>query len=523
MNPWRRLGQIGDKHKRLQVNCIRDGANACQEQWLMDTLKRNQNTAWGRRYRFDQITTARDYQKRVPLQHYEELADAISAMAAGQRDVLFAGVPLMFERTSGSSGASKIIPYSAQSLADFQRALLPWLADVVHQYSITQGTAYWALSPVTRSQAFTEGGIPIGVSDAQYLGEDALVTFDELSAVPFRVAALDDVDEWKVATLYHLLRAGDLALVSVWSPTFLQLLLDGIIEHGSRLDTLLASGGPLAGEQVIPDETALSRLRDYVSQGKRGDCTVLWPGLKLVSCWGDASSEPYYRELAQQCPQAAFQRKGLLSTEGVVTVPGHSGEACLSLHSGFYEFLDDSGNALLAEGLRIGDSYRVLITTAGGLYRYFTGDEVICMERADGERGPALRFLGRSGVVSDLVGEKLTEVFVNQCLSSMEGFGVLVPAPRRKPQPAYLLLLGDDMATQSSDIASKIEGQLQENPQYSYARRIGQLGALEPRCLSEPLERYMAWSGHCDTRLGDIKLSSLRPEPGFASHMGVYA
>ena len=521
MNPWVQLRQIGLQRRHQLTSATAGDVHARQQRWLLDCLQRNRHSSFGRRYQFEGITSAVDFQQRVPLQHYEQLTESINAMASGEENVLFAGKPLAFERTSGSSGASKLIPYSSYSLSDFQSALLPWLTDVIDNHALDLGKAYWAISPVTRASQFTESGIPVGISDAEYLGEGAIDPFCALSAVPFWVAGLSDVDDWKTATLYHLLRAPDLVLVSVWSPTFLQLILDGFGEHYARLVALLSCGGTLAGQVLPADAAALSRLQDYTVQGERGDCSVLWPKLRLVSCWGDASSEPYFRELARQCPQAVFQRKGLLATEGVVTVPDSQGDARLCLNSGFYEFLDRGGNSLLAEELRAGDSYQLVITTAGGLYRYSTGDQVECTEEADNEQAPALRFLGRAGVSSDLVGEKLTDSFVSQCLSAVTGFGMLVPAPRQATRPTYLLLLGDEVTDDAGAIAERVEQLLKENPHYAYARRIGQLGALEVRHVSSPLERYMSWAQRCNTRLGDIKPSSLRTEPEFALHMGV--
>lgn len=521
MKAWARLGTIGHQRAGQLIEPGFDQVDAYQRQWLLACLHKNRNTVYGRQYRFKDIGSVREYQARVPIIEYEALAGLIDLIAEGEADVLFAGQPLMFERTSGSCTGGKLIPYSESGLFDFQSAVLPWLAQAIDNYGLTKGKAYWAISPVTRAQEFTASGIPVGVYDAQYLGEAASAAFTELSAVPWWVAGLEKVEEWKIASLYHLLCEPELEMISVWSPTFLEVLLDGLDENAPHLCSLLAAGGQLGGRRLETDVAALQRLKDWEKQQAPRDCRVLWPRLKLVSCWGDASSASWYRKLAPQFPQAAFQRKGLLATEAVITIPNCAGDPALCIHSGFYEFLDGEGRALLAGELCAGDSYQVIVTTASGLYRYQIGDVVLCDRAARGAEPPILRFTGRTGISSDLVGEKLTEAFVSQCLSDVEGFAVLVPSFADDAPPAYRLLLDERLAENQTVILEDVERRLCRNPNYAYARRIGQLGALQARYVRNPLEKYMAWAKRSVARLGDIKVLSLRPEPEFASYMGV--
>lgn len=60
----------------------------------------------------------------------------IDRIVAGESYVLFAGRPVAYERTSGSSGAAKLIPYSAEGLLDFQRSVAPWLVRTVREHGI---------------------------------------------------------------------------------------------------------------------------------------------------------------------------------------------------------------------------------------------------------------------------------------------------------------------------------------------------------------------------------------------------
>src|SRR5205085_3145456 len=97
--------------------------------WLASMLARNASCAYLRGRSFDEL----------PIVTYDDLLPWLERVFDGESDVLFAGRPVAYERTSGSSGASKLIPYSDEGLRDMQRAVAPWLA----QFDI-RGSVYLA-------------------------------------------------------------------------------------------------------------------------------------------------------------------------------------------------------------------------------------------------------------------------------------------------------------------------------------------------------------------------------------------
>jgi hypothetical protein len=485
----------------------RPDLRTAQSDWLLSCLRRNAGCEYGRMHGFDRHESVSDFRRQVPLTDDAGLASGIARMAAGEADVLFAGRALAFEKTSGSSGAGKLVPYSAASLADFARALSPWLGGLARRYRFS-GRAYWAVSPALRGRTHTAGGVPIGVPDAGYLGPDAADAFVAVSAVPPDVAAATEVADWQQRTCLGLLRHDDLQLISVWSPTFFLTLLDALAVHAEALAARLHTAGETA---------ARHRLERYLASC---DSTCLWPDLRLVSCWREGASRPWFEALRRRLPQADFQAKGLLATEGVVTVPDEQGRPLLAGQSGFFEFLDDAGDIRLAHELREGEAYEVVMTTAGGLYRYRTGDRVCCAGFAEG--WPALDFLGRTGLFSDLVGEKLSEAFAADCLSASEAgpgaFRLLVPVP--EPLPHYALIADADEAP--ACLPDRVERALMENPQYAYARRLGQLQPVRMLAVRQPLQAYLRRvSAGGTARLGDIKLVALRPETDWLETFGV--
>jgi hypothetical protein len=431
--------------------------------WLPELLARNAHTEYLRQYNSPRDQAA--FLAALPIVGYDDLEPWLASIRDGRSDVLFAGRPVAYERTGGSTRGAKLIPYSSQGLDDFRRALLPWLVESARRHRVS-GRVYLSISPATR-QPECIGDVPVGLGDGAYLGDVAAI-LAELSAVPFEVGAIADIGRWRAETVRHLTAAADLELISCWSPTFLLLLLED-----------------------IPDPARV------------------WPRLKILSCWASAASKPFALELAARLPQAHLQAKGLISTECVVSVPGAGDHPLLTPH-GFFEF-ERAGELFLEAELEQGGTYGVIVTTASGLYRYRTGDLVRCTAHS-GRGQPILEFVGRDELASDLVGEKLTESFVAECLTGIPGFHILVPTA-----------LGDGyaLATESCADVGQVEQRLCRNPQYAFARRLGQLQSVRLVQVDRLLDRYIDAQLRRGVRLGDIKPLALRSERGWLEALGV--
>jgi hypothetical protein len=474
-----------------------------QQQWLLQCLRRNKDSLYGRQHYFSRIDSVSEFQQQLPIVYHNDLLSYIEDMALGRRDCLFSGKTLAFERTSGSQSAFKLIPYSAASLQDFRRAILPWLRALVGQQKIRTGHAYWVISPATRQPETTAAGIPVGLPEAAYLGADLMPFFEEVSAVPAWVGEIADVDCWQLATLYFLVTCEDLRLVSVWSPTSLLLLLDALMLRKQELLDVLAKGIALHGQELPADQPAYIRLQQF---SETHQYKKLWPELSLISCWGDASSKPFYREIKNRFDGVKVQAKGLLLTEGVVTIPDAKDNTLLAAESGFFEFIDRDNDLKLAHELKPGQTYELIMTTSGGLYRYRTADLVCC----DGHCAsvPILRFIGRESA-SDLVGEKITEAFAGACLKDISGFSMLLPL--NDSTPRYVLMLSKHSVAKS--LVDRVEARLCENPQYAHALKLGQLQPLAAIAIDNPMQVYLNSPQHGKARLGDIKIPSLCLKP----------
>lgn len=484
---------------------------AAQRAQLDQILYRNRHSAIGRRYEFAAIDSPQAFQQRVPIHKYDDLAPLLSASCDGVANQAVGAPVVLAECTSGTTAAPRWLPYTEGSLKAFQRALYPWLHDLLeHVPALGAGHAYFALSPATRPGARSAGDIPIGANnDAIYFGDALMTPFAEICAVPPSITRETQADNWRYLTLRHLLDADDLSLFSVWSPSFLTTLLDSLVTHASALAYDIKYGGtslphPGECERHFPPRPERAAVFRSAMRSSPPDLTALWPSLALISCWTDAGAARFVPFLEDVLPDVPIQGKGLLATECAVSVPLYDAKhPLLAINSGFFEFIDDGGECRFAHQLEDGARYRVLLTTYGGLYRYELGD--IVQVRGFFEDTPQLQFVGRGDRSSDLCGEKLTEVQVQAALEGTQGFALLVPDT--SAQPGYRLILSRDEheAWQADAIAKRVDTRLRENPHYDHARRIGQLSAVQPARHLRPLDAYLNWMAARGQRLGDIK------------------
>jgi len=516
---------------------------ATQAEVLAAILRRNRDTEFGRKHGLSQLDGPRAYQDRVPLSRYDDYADAIRRIGEGERGVLTRDPVELLEPTSGSTGGEKLIPFTASLRQQFQRAVSAWVFDLFrHRPALRQGRAYWSISPAVAAGRRTACGIRIGFEDdAAYLGAAQRWLIQRLQVVPPDVCRLSDVEPFQYCTLWFLLRAADLTSISVWNPTFLTALLALLEAWHDRLCFDLRRGRPEPPDPLPPELSsqfaapAAGQRAEELQTIFRGDLPwlekprLIWPKLALISCWADAGASRYYEELQSLFPTVEFQPKGLLATEGCVSLPllGRPG-AALAVRSHFFEFqpVDAPHEIRLAHELEPGGYYRVILTTGGGLYRYELRDEIEVVGFEN--QCPLLRFLGKADCISDLVGEKLSEPHVRKVLQALfeqhrirPTFALLVSADSRPPRYRLYLQVPtlEVTAPLLEDLAAELDCRLGENPHYAYARRLGQLAPVD--VFSLPPHGESGWAIYrreCvarGMRWGDIKPLLLDPRPGW--------
>jgi hypothetical protein len=491
----------------------------------------NADCAYGRAHCFGEIRSYETFRERVAIVDYEALKPWITRIRHGESTLLTSEPVTRLVPTSGSTGARKLIPFTAGLQHSFNAAISPWILDLAREHpSIPFGPAYWSISPISTAAEEESSAVPIGFDDdSAYLGGIRKRLVESTFAVPASLRSIADVNAFRYATLLCLLRQRDLRLISVWHPSFLTLPLDRLSPWWDGLLSDIASGkcqhAPSSAVElqgILRPTPQPDRARELRLAGPL-DVGALWPHLQLVSCWGDGQAALPLYELRRRLPHVAIQPKGLLATEACVSIP-FAGRHPMAITSHFFEFEDAQGNIRLTHALRKGETYTVVVTTAGGLWRYRLGDLV----EVDGFVGatPSLRFLGREGNVSDLCGEKLSEAFVTRAvegsccsLDLAPGFALLAPEIREDGNPHYTLFLEGECP---AALLPSLEAQLRKNPHYALCRDLGQLKPLRCcRIVPGAYDTYCRITSAPGSRLGDIKPRALSLRRDWRSHLAV--
>lgn len=498
---------------------------AAQRARLEALLELTRDTAFAQEHRLGRVRTLADWQDAIPVRGYDELAPWIERLVAGEAGVLTREAPRIFERSSGSTQASKLIPYTPAFLSEFGRATGPWLYDLLtRRPALQRGSSYWSISPAGPRGERTPGGTPIGFADdTEYFPRPVRRLLRRLLPVPGEVARAVEIDDCRYASLRYLLADPSLAFVSVWSPSFLSLLLEFARTHADALAHDLERGGLSLPSGARLDLPPLSRAPTQARAAREafpssGPLRLerVWPQLSLVSCWADAAAARQVPALRALLPaHVELQPKGLLATEGVISFPllDHPG-GVLALDAHLLELQpsgDPAARPLAPHQVAVGERYVPILSTAGGLFRYRLGDEVEVLGRF--ARAPLVRFVGRSDGVSDLAGEKLSPGRVGEALARcLRGpapdLAFLAPRP---DAPGYRLYV--ELPTEQAEaLAARLERALREGHHYELCRRLGQLEALEGRGVVEGWRRYEAALVARGVKAGDVKPSSLRRE-----------
>lgn len=488
---------------------------------LARILADNAETAYGRKFGFAGIRNVEDYQAHVPLTDYEDYLSYISRIAEGESCVLSKSSTICFEPTSGSSSASKLIPYNQTLRAEYQAGIAPWIFDMFRRIpGLLGGRAYWSISPAATQSTDAAGVVPVGFDDdTAYLNPSVQWLIRSTLAVPPEVSKLQDISTFRYVTLAFLLGARDLSLISVWNPTFLSLMLSALDADWTSLlirdianGTLLPPGGmPVEFSEAFrphfcADRKRAAEIEAVVAGWQEGKARYdqLWPNLRLISCWDSASASVPAQRLREQFEGVCLAPKGLLATEGIVSIPyGRCDGHALALLSHFLEFLPEGEDELCQPAwcLDEGKYYSVVLTTGGGLYRYRLRDRV----RVVGflHECPLVEFVGKESMVSDHYGEKLNELHVAAILKNLGvGYPFMLLAPEGDDiVDHYTLFLADDSHLQETEIEHLrrgLESALQENTHYAYCRKLGQLKEVDVCWIDE--EPQLVWARYFDRR-----------------------
>ena len=329
-------------------------------------LKCGRQTLFGKEHDFCNIHSLSDFQSRVKLSKYDDMAPYITRIRQGEKNVLWNQNVRWFAKSSGtSSEKSKYIPITPDSLYGTHfKGMKMMLMNYVH------------LNPDSRifsSSALTLGG---SVSpDKLAEGQETLLTllqgkvFDgDLSAVMLRNSPR--------AVEFIRTPSRKTALVADFAEK-----VNLICKESTRRNVSNFSGVP-SWNLVL-----MNKILEYTG---KGNILEVWPNMELFM-HGGISFEPYreiYRKLIPSDNMHYLENYN--ASEGYFAfqdmLEGGKGMLLAVSNGIFYEFIPfshldaaldgDNSHVVPLEGVQTGVDYAIVISTVGGLWRYMPEDLV---------------------------------------------------------------------------------------------------------------------------------------------------
>lgn len=231
-----------------------------QEKILLKILKTNKNTEYLKIFETkSQILNAENekeliekFQNKIPIVNYEDIKEFVEREKSGESNVLLSDKIKLFELTSGSTSDVKYIPYTKKFLKSYMNGVFSWIYNLYqNNKSLFLGSSYWSVSPILKREAVTSGGIRVGIEDdTSYFDKVSAFFLNKLFTVPKEIKNTQNMEDFLLITAVFLLLSENLAMISVWSPSFLMILLD-FIEKNHKVICQIVKNKDLSTEFFV--------------------------------------------------------------------------------------------------------------------------------------------------------------------------------------------------------------------------------------------------------------------------------
>jgi len=487
-----------------------DHATEVQQRILLERVRANASSDYGRDHGFSEIRTYQDFIRRVPVSTYETLAPYVERVRQGHVGAMFGSGQrvLMFAMTSGTTDQPKYVPVTDRFLADYRRGWNAFGVKVLMDHpSAFLRPIVQVTSPMDEQLA--PSGVPCGaITGLMACTQKRIVR--KYYVTPPCVAYIPDARA-RYYTIMRLAMAGDVGFMITANPAT-QLRLARIGDTFAEQIVRDVSDGTLSGELDVPArvrEQLAPRLKPNPARADqlrhiRETTGRLLPkdvwNLGFVANWTGGTVGLYLQDFPEFFGDTPVRDIGLLASEGRMSIPieDTTPAGILEVTSNFYEFIPaeehdaDTPTVLRSHEVEVGREYFILLTTSAGFYRYDVGDQV----RVVGFHGqaPVIEFLHKGLHVSSLTGEKLTEqqavrAFDRACRTLGLTADTFVIAPQWAAVPFYRLHVarGAVGAPEAAGrLATEVDRQLRAaNIEYACKQDSGRLGPLSVNLLPD--------------------------------------
>lgn len=543
----RALGRLLFSKSQARFEWALGEPRAFQRDRLLEIVRRNQGTVFGREHGFDQITGFDSFRARVPIRGYDAFEPYVARMVAGEHSVLVSDPVTFFARSSGTTGTPKYIPVTESYLEEMRACRRIWSRAVSQQMpGLIRGHFLTVHSP--NIEGHTPGGVPYGsITVAMAGGRDDDFT-SPLEGVPRGIYRLADFE----LKYYLILRAAldlRISLLGALNPSTLYLLCQKLTAWADRLADDVAQGR-LSAPGAIPIDiqrrlelrarprpAVAARIRQSLARHGLVRPVDVWPALCGVLCWKGGSAPFYLTQLRPYLGELPVMDYGYAATEGAfgITLDAGDGRGVVGVVGHVLEFVAEAEHGspdarpLCADELEVGQRYAVIVTGSHGLYRYDINDIVEVVGVHHGL--PEIRFLHKGGNMISITGEKIGEAHAVEAIDAalrrcqVDAAGFVLTA--RLADPPYYCIAIEPVAANDDAHWRALLGACDDelrrvNIEYAAKRDSQRLGPphllLTPAGAFERLRAQRVAAGAPDAH---VKLPHLARDPAVLDQIGV--
>lgn len=477
-----------------------------QRETLLNITGKNQDTLYGKKHGFSHISNDEQFKKKIPLNHYSDLKPYIERIIEGGENVLYREPTKAFFETSGTTSLPKYIPITSSFIHDKTKAMNIYWKLIYDKFPELKYQKIVANFSSGASFNTAKNGVLVG-SETDYWN---LLTqrIKKKSRWPIFYDLLQIKD---YRTRYYcialLLLQDEVGAFMSPNPSTLFILLKTIetnildliqdISRGEINHNIIPKGnyGTKIAEKIKPSPARAQELEKILeSSGDKIAFTRIWPTLKLYICWQSAMLKPYTERVSSYLGDTDCWDHLYQASEALIAIPDKPNErgGILNIIGNYFEFIHydecdskDPATCNITE-VEPGRPYEIVVTNSTGLYRYRIGDVVKILDFKYGT--PRLEFIGRTGKICSMTGEKITE---EQVVEAFEATRDTLNAPSMDycifpvddELPHYGLILFPDDASSGVNLPGFVAEYEKHlcwlNIEYRSKRASKRLGAME--------------------------------------------
>jgi GH3 auxin-responsive promoter len=477
---------------------------AVQEQFLQELLQAHRATELGNQWKIKEIQTIDQFRDRIPVLPYSSYEPYTDRIAQGEQNVLTADRVTYINLTSGSTGKKKQVPVTAQFRRTLRRAdvaAMGFLFEGLQRRNLKLGQSLLTNSIILEGR--TSGGIEYGPVSVGSIRKGKML-FGAFTVPPFAALQIADTLARHYVCLLFALRDQHMRGITANFPMlllrtccYLEQYAEALIEdlHQGTIAPWLNLDSALRTQlerhwQAAPQRAA--QLRRILQTAGKLTPQLAWDELSYTITARGGTSDFYFDRFAEylgDTPSFGGVYGSAEATFGVYPDFDQDG-SILAIESGFYEFVPrdqwdaEHPKTLLPCEVKVGDRYRILLTSYSGFYRYDIGDVVEVVGWF--EQAPLIVFRHRLGGLLSSTTEKTTEFHATQAMQAL--------------QQEFSLRLEDFCITLSD----------REFP----ARYIVNVELAAGETLENPvrfLERFEHWMGEFNNPYATVRKSQVPP------------